>query len=73
MKFDYETLGMLLFFIGAFTVGLATVSGIGYFLYLWGSLSGALGASMWAAFLLWIKMVVGGLIIAIGGLMIGGM
>lgn len=44
------------------TMALSPISGIGYCLYLWGSVGLAFSASLWSGFLLWISMLGGGLI-----------
>lgn len=44
---------------------LAQISAIGYALYLWGAMDNAFGTSLWLAFLLWLKMVIGGVAMAI--------
>ncbi len=64
-----NNLGVILIIVGSVIAGLATVTGIGYGLYLWGALGGALGVSMWTAFVLWLQMIVGGFVIAITGLL----
>ena len=51
--------------IGLIVIGLANVVGIGYGLYLWGAVGTPLSASVWSAFLLWIKMILGGLVLFI--------
>jgi len=43
--------------IGLFVMGLAQVGAIGYFLYLWGGTGMAIGASAWAGFVFWLKIM----------------
>lgn len=56
------SIASLLLIISVALLFLANISGIGYFLYLWGACNLAIGASAWSAFLLWIKMLAGGVV-----------
>ncbi len=67
-----ETIGRIFLVVGLLVLALSTVGSIGYGLYLWGGLGGALGASAWAAFLTWIKLVIGGFIAVVIGVVMGG-
>jgi hypothetical protein len=51
--------------IGLVVLGLANVVGIGYGLYLWGSVGNPLGVAAWTAFVLWLKMIAVGLVLFI--------
>ena len=56
-----DSLGSVLFGIGIACLGLATISGIGYGLYNWGSEDLELGKSAWLGFVLFMKMIGGGI------------
>ena len=56
-------LGFLFLLCLASTV-LSTVVGFVYLLYLWGSVGLAFGAAVWGAFILWVQMFLGGIILA---------
>jgi len=64
--------GLLLAIIGLLTAGLATITSIGYFLYLCGSVGLAVAPSAWAGFLLFVKMLVSGIMALFTGLLISG-
>jgi len=53
--------------IGYLSMTLAVVSGIGYSLYLLGVVELTFGAAAWAGFLLWVKMMLGGLVSLVVG------
>ena len=54
----------LLMIISISIAVLANIVGIGYGLYLWGSVGLPFGAAVWQAFVLWIAMLGGGAVIA---------
>ncbi|MCD6435483.1 MAG: hypothetical protein J7L15_03765 [Clostridiales bacterium] len=49
-------------------MALSTVGSIGYGLWLWGGLGGVLSTSAWAGFVLWMKMIIGGLLMLFIGI-----
>ena len=53
--------------IGYLSMTLAVISGIGYSLYLLGVVELTFGAAAWAGFLLWVKMMLGGLVSLVVG------
>lgn len=55
-----KALGGILLVIGWLCVALAFVSGLGVGIYSLGVLNLAFGASAWAGFVVWLKMIVGG-------------
>lgn len=60
------TLGKTILFIGIIAMGISTAASVGYGLYLWAhELTFALAA--WTAFVLWLKMVIGGFVLVIVG------
>lgn len=68
----FKLIGGLLMIGGAIAGALGLISGIGYFLYNWGALDVAVGASAWTGFVLTLKMWAGGLISVIAGLLLSG-
>lgn len=54
--------------IGIILVTFSQVTFIGYSLYQWGALDISLGTSLWNAFILWGKMVGGGIVSVISAL-----
>lgn len=46
-----------LMFMGIGMIILAQIGGVGYGLYLWGSVGLELGAAAWSGFVLWMKMI----------------
>ncbi len=55
-----KALGGILLVVGWLCVALAFVSGLGVGIYSLGVLNLAFGASAWAGFVVWLKMIVGG-------------
>lgn len=55
-----KALGGVLLVVGWLCVALAFVSGLGVGIYSLGVLNLAFGASAWAGFVVWLKMIVGG-------------
>lgn len=47
--------------LGVFCMVFAKLLGIGFFLYMWGSVGTTVGAAAWAGFTLWAKVFFGGL------------
>lgn len=62
-----KALGGVLMVIGWLCVALAFVSGLGVGIYSLGVLNLAFGASAWAGFVVWLKMIVGGIVSLIVG------
>lgn len=62
-----KALGGILLVVGWLCVALAFVSGLGAGLYSLGVLNLAFGASAWAGFVVWLKMIVGGFASLIAG------
>ena len=62
-----KAFGAILVVIGYLCLALATISGIGYGLYLLGAVGMAFGPAAWQGFLLFIKMFGGGLVSLIVG------
>ncbi len=60
--------GMVLIVIGQLIMGLAVISGVGYGLYLWGAQSMELGPSAWEGFVVFLKLIGGGLVTALLGI-----
>jgi len=63
-----EKLSLILMVVGYALIALATISGIGYGLYNWGSVGLELGASAWLGFVLFAKMFGGGLVSLLFGI-----
>ena len=59
-------------YIGIALMAFGTITSIGYFLYNWGALDLALGLSAWNAFVLWIQMIGGGLILFVLSIVFAG-
>ena len=55
-----KALGGILLVLGWLCLALAFVSGLGVGIYSLGVLNLAFGASAWAGFVVWLKMIVGG-------------
>jgi len=55
-------IGMILISIGYVLAAIGAISGFGYTLYNWGSVGMELGPSAWAGFILFAKMVLGGIV-----------
>jgi len=53
--------------IGLLIMGFANIAGIGYGLYLWGAVGNPLSAAAWGGFVIWIKMIITGFVLFIGG------
>ncbi len=68
-----DSIGMALIILGYIMLALATISGIGYGLYNWGSVGLELGASAWMGFVLFMKMFGGGAIVLITGILLSGL
>lgn len=62
-----STLGKILAIIGIIIMAFSTIGSIGYGLYLWGSVGLALSSAAWAAFVVWMKMIMTGLTLAVVG------
>lgn len=62
-----KALGGILLVVGWLCVALAFVSGLGVGIYSLGVLNLAFGASAWAGFVIWLKMIVGGFLSLIVG------
>ena len=62
-----ENVFYVLAMIGVICVSFATLGSIGYGLYLWGSVGIAFSTSVWTAFVLWLKLVFSGLLLAVIG------
>jgi len=63
-----DKIAMAVMVLGYVMLALATISGIGYGLYNWGSVGLELGASAWLGFVLFGKMLGGGLVLLITGI-----
>jgi hypothetical protein len=63
-----KKLGFILYSISLLAVGLGLITAIGTFLYSWGNLGEPIGASAWEGFIIWLKMLGGGLVGAFIGL-----
>lgn len=57
-----KALGVILIFVGYLAMVLATLSGIGYGLYLMGVVGLAFGPAAWGGFVLFMKLFFGGLV-----------
>lgn len=68
-----KALGITLIMIGMVMMALDTIGSIGYGLYLWGGLGGGFAESAWNAFVVWMKVFASGALIAILGLLLGGL
>ena len=71
MKKTTETIGAFIFIAGAILMGLAFITSIGVGLYFWAHTM-AFPQAAWAGFLIWLKMIIGGLVLLSGGFMMGG-
>lgn len=67
MKSILITCLMALTVVGIVVAGFANLAGIGYLLYLWGSVGLAFSAAAWSAFVLWLKLIGTGLLMYIVG------
>ena len=65
-----EITGSFLAFIGIVLIGLAFITSIGLGLYWWAHTM-ALPQAAWAGFMVWVKMIFGGLGLLLGGFMLG--
>lgn len=63
-----RTIGKIFSMVGLLILALSTVGSIGYGLWLWGGLGGVLSTSAWAGFVLWMKMIIGGLLMLFIGI-----
>lgn len=57
----------ILIVLGYIAMALATISGFGYFLYLMGVVGLAFGPAGWAGFVLFLKLLIGGLVTMFAG------
>jgi len=71
MKKNIEKIGAFLFIAGAIVMALAFATGIGVGLYFWAHTM-AFPQAAWAGFLIWLKMILGGLVLLVTGLGMGG-
>ncbi len=62
-----KNLGVILILVGYVAMALATVSGLGYGLYLMGVAGLTFGPAAWSGFVLFAKMLGGGLLSLIAG------
>lgn len=63
-----KTLGHILITIGIFAISFDTIGSIGYGLYLWEGLGGGFAASVWSAFVVWMKVFAVSITLAVVGL-----
>lgn len=63
-----KALGAILVVLGYLGMALATISGIGYGLYLMGVVGLTFGVAAWGGFVLFLKMFVGGIVSLFAGL-----
>lgn len=62
-----KAFGAILIVLGYIAMALATISGIGYFLYLMGVVGLAFGPAAWQGFVLFLKLLFGGLVTVFAG------
>lgn len=62
-----KAFGAILIVLGYIAMALATISGIGYFLYMMGVVGLAFGPAAWQGFVLFLKLLVGGLVTMFAG------
>ncbi len=72
MNENVKNMGTIILVIGILAMSFSTVISIGYGLYLWGGLGGILSSSIWTAFLLWLKILGGGFLSILIGILLGG-
>lgn len=68
-----KTVAYILVVVGMLMLALDTIGSIGYGLYLWGGLGGTFAASAWTAFVVWMKVFAVGALLAIIGILLGGL
>lgn len=64
-------IGKILAILGIIILAFSTISSIGYGLYLWGSVGLTFAASAWAAFVIWMKLAMTGLVLTFVGIFMG--